>query len=445
MIELDGRPPASSPSADAAPASDDALLEAVERAAFQYFVHEWNPVNGLTADKTKAGWPASIAAAGLALATYPAGVERGWMTRAEVVRRALIKLRFFARSPQGPEADATGYRGFYYHFLDMETGRRAFGCELSTIDTALLIAGALAVATYLDRDDEAEHEIRALADALYRRVDWRWALDGGATLTHGWNPETGFIPHRWEGYDEALILYVLVLGSPTFPIPEESYTAWTAGYQWRTVHGQEYLQAGPLFTHQLSHVWVDFRGIQDRPMRERGLDYFENSRRATYAQQAYAIANPGQWAGYGPLAWGITASDGPGDVTHDIEGRERRFFDYVARGIPDGPDDGTLAPWAVVASLPFAPDIVLPTVRNYHDLKLHPCDSYGFKATFNATFPATGGHPAGWVSPYHYGVDQGPTVLMTENARSDLLWRLTRSCAPIVRGLRRAGFSGGWL
>jgi len=195
------------------PASIEAMLDALQRDAFEYFQHETNPVNGLVVDKTQPGAPASIAAVGFALAAYPVGVERSWMTRAEAAERTLTLLRFFWNSPQGTEPDATGYKGFYYHFLNMNTGRRAGRCELSTIDTAFLLAGMLTAAAYFDQDGEEEREIRTLADALYRRADWQWARNGGATVTHGWNPEGGFLNYRWEGYDEALILYVLGLGS----------------------------------------------------------------------------------------------------------------------------------------------------------------------------------------------------------------------------------------
>ena len=245
----------------------------------------------------------------------------------------------------------------------------------------------LTAAAYFANESADEHEIRTLADELYRRADWQWAQNGGATVTHGWKPESGFLPYRWQGYDEALLLYLLGLGSPTHPLPDESYAAWTSTYQWRKVYDHEFLYAGPLFIHQLSHVWVDFRGIQDEYMRGKSIDYFENSRRATYVQQQYAIHNPGQFEDYGENCWGITASDGPGWVTRQIKGKERRFFDYLARGVPDGPDDGTIAPWAVVASLPFAPEIVLPVLRWFDDLKLRVANPYGFKATFNPTFP----------------------------------------------------------
>src|SRR3990172_8342156 len=185
----------------------DTRLDALQRHAFAYFLNETNAANGLVADRTQTGAPASIAAVGFALAAYPVGVERSWMTRAEAAERTLAVLRFFWTSPQGTIPDATGYKGFYYHFLDMKTGRRAGRCELSTIDTAYLLAGMLVAATYFDRDHEEEREIRTLADALYRRADWRWARNGGATVTHGWMPESGFLKYRWEGYDEALLLY----------------------------------------------------------------------------------------------------------------------------------------------------------------------------------------------------------------------------------------------
>jgi hypothetical protein len=421
------------------------MLDVIQRCAFAYFLHETNRANGLVLDKTCADWPASIAAVGLGLTAYPVGVERGFMSRAEAVERTLTTLRFFWGSKQGPEPDATGYKGFYYHFLDLHTGARAWQCELSTVDSALLLGGMLTAAAYFDGDAPAEREIRDLADRLYARVDWRWVQNGGATVTHGWRPENGFLSYRWEGYDEALLLYVLGLGSATHPIPPASYRAWASTYQWRTVYDTPFLYAGPLFTHQLSHVWIDFRGIQDEFMREHGIDYFENSRRATLVQQQHGIRNPGGFARYGEFCWGITASDGPGEVTRVVDGVERRFFDYRARGVPNGPDDGTIAPWAVVASLPFAPEIVLPTISHFYRLHLHAAHPYGFKSTFNPTFLEGGGSPLGWVSPWHFGINEGPIVVMIENYRSGLVWRLLRECPYVIAGLRAAGFTGGWL
>jgi hypothetical protein len=422
------------------------VLDQIQEESFSYFLHEANAGNGLVRDKSRNDWPASIAAVGMALTSDAVGVEHGFLSRAQALRRALTTLRFFSRSPQGPQPDATGYKGFYYHFLDMESGRRAQGSELSTVDTALLLAGILTAAGYFQEDTEEEAEIRKLADALYRRVDWRWALNRRATVTHGWKPGSGFLNYRWEGYDEALILYVLGLGSPTFPLPEESYRAWLSTYAWRKIYGYELVHAGPLFVHQMSHLWIDFRGIQDSYVRERGLDYFENSRRATCVQREYAVRNPRGFEGYSRNCWGLTASEGPGPKTLTVNGVRRRFYDYVARGVPHGPDDGSLAPWAVVSSLPFAPEIVVPTVRYYREkLELHTANPYGFKATFNPTFPERGQSKWGWVSPHHYGINQGPIVIMIENDRTELVWKLMRSCPYVVAGLRRAGFKGGWL
>ena len=428
--------------------SDSELLRHLQENSFGYFVHEVNRKNGLVLDKTEEDWPASIAAVGMALTAYPVGVERHFMTRAEAVERTLTTLRFFAASEQSTAEDATGYRGFYYHFLHMQSGRRAWKSELSSIDTALLIAGVLAAAEYFDGAADGETEIRALARTLYDRVEWDWMLQGGPTICHGWRPEVdaGFLPYRWEGYDEALILYLLALGSPTHPVPPACYQAWCSTYEWKKIYGIYHLYAGPLFTHQLSHVWVDFRGIADACMREKNSDYFENSRRATMVQEQYGARNPLGMRHRSELCWGLSASDGPGPATKKIDGVERVFFDYIARGAPYGPDDGTLAPWAVVASLPFAPEIVLPTVQNFRKLKVQVANPYGFKASINPLFDVQKDDDGvGWVSRFHFGINEGPTVLMIENYRSGLVWALMRRCRPLVAGLRAAGFSGGWL
>src|SRR2546421_5773525 len=420
------------------PSLSEKELDKLQQTTFGYFLKETNTMNGLVPDNTREGAHCSIAPIGFALAAYPIAIERSFITRSEAVTRTLTTLRFFWNSPQGKETYATGYKGFYYHFLDMKTGRRAWESELSTMDTAYLLAGVLTAAAYFDRDVEKEREIRALADALYRRADWRWAQNGALKVAHGWKPERGFLKHRWEGYSEALLLYVLGLGSPTHPLLEDSYTAWTKTYRWRKLYGHEFLYAGPLFVHQLSHLWLDFRGIQDEFMRARGIDYFENSRRATYVQQQYAIRNPRKFKGYGEHIWGITASDGPGPATRKVDGLVRRFYDYKARGIPYGPDDGTLAPWAVVASLPFAPEIVLPTIKCFDETYPEMTSKYGFKCSYNPTF--SGGSRKGWISKGYYGLDQGPIVLMIENYRSGFLWRLMRRSPYIITGLRRAGF-----
>ena len=420
-------------------------LAKLQKDTFSYFLEETNQANGLVPDNTRRDSHCSITAVGLGLAAYVVGVERGFMTRAEAVKRTLTTLRFFWESPQNKEKDATGYKGFFYHFLDMKTGRRAWKSELSTIDTTFFLAGALAAAQYFNRAAKEENEIRSLADALYRRADWQWALNGGTKVSMGWKPESGFLKYRWEGYSEALLLYALGLGSPTFPLPEKSYRAFTETYKWKKLYGIEFLYAGSLFMHQLSHVWIDFRGIQDEFMRGKGIDYFENSRRATYIQQKYAIRNPKKFAGYNENCWGVTASDGPGPANRKIKGVERKFFDYVARSIPNGPDDGTIAPWAAVASLPFAPEIVLPAIGYFNDAYPDMTSKYGLKCSFNPTFTDGGKNLKGWISVGYYGLDQGPIVLMIENYRTGFFWKMMRRCPYLAAGLRRAGFTGSWL
>jgi hypothetical protein len=427
------------------PSISDEELAQLEKDTFKYFVMEMNPENGLIPDNTRQGAPCSIAVVGFALTAYPIAVERGYITRTEAIKRCLLSLRFFHDAPQGTGPDALGYHGFYYHFLDMKTGRRVWKSEISTIDTTYVLAGALTCAMYFDRQTREEREIGRLAEALYARADWHWAQNGGSTVSHGWKPETGFIKYRWTGYSEALILYVLGLASPTFPLPGESYRAWTRTYKWKKLYGHEFIYAGPLFIHQLSHMWIDFRGIQDEYIRDKAIDYFENSRRAIYAQQAYAMRNPKKFLGYDRYCWGITASDGPGPLVRRIKGRTFRFYDYVARSIPYGPDDGTLAPWAVAGSLPFAPEVVLPSLKRINEDYPEMTSKYGFKCSYNPTFISGNRQRKGWVSEGYYGLDQGPIVMMIENYRSGFLWRLMRQCPYIVNGLRRAGFQGAWL
>lgn len=213
----------------------DEVLGRLQLTTLLYYLHESNPVNGLIRDKTDPRAPSSIAATGLGLATVPVLVERGVISREFAPELVLKRLRFFRDSPQGPQPDATGYRGFYYHFLDMKTGRRVWQCELSTTDSAFLFAGMLTCAAYFGGDTEEEAEVRRLADELYRRADWQWATNGGPAISHGWRPETGFIPHYWAGYDEALLVYLFGLGSPTFPLPPESYAAYCSTYNWKQI------------------------------------------------------------------------------------------------------------------------------------------------------------------------------------------------------------------
>lgn len=427
------------------PLVSDSRLDRLQQESFAYFRDCSDPRTGLTADHSGPGAPCSITAAGFGLACLTLGAARGWMDRSEAARRVARTLRTFEAGEQSESRDAMGWHGFYYHFLDPRTGRRARRCELSTIDTTFLLAGALAAGAWFDGADPIERDIRSLSDTLYRRADWTWAQAGGITVRHGWSPERGFLRARWSGYNEAILLYVLGLGSPTFPLPAACWAAWTSTYRWKRLYGLDVLYGGPLFVHQLSHVWLDFRGIRDAWMRDHGLDYFENSRRATFIQRRYATRNPRRFAGYGPDVWGITASDGPGPAVLEIDGVRRRFYDYVARGAPWGIDDGTLSPWAVVASLPFAPDEVRAAIARIEEEYPDVTDTYGFKCSFNPTFRNGRRDGDGWISRRYYGLDQGPVVLMIENARSGFLWKLMAGCPAIVLGLRRAGFRGAWL
>jgi hypothetical protein len=427
--------------------TDADMLDKLQRETFDYFLNEVNPVTGLVADKTEPGFPSSIAVTGMAITAYIIGVEKKFLSRKNAIDRILKILRFFYDSQQGKQATATGYKGFYYHFLKMNNGEREWNCELSTIDTTLFIAGALCAAAYFKNTNREEAEIRDLADKLYRRIDWQWALNNGDTICHGWKPRSGFLCYRWnEHYSEAMIMYILALGSPTFPIKPASYKKWTNTFDVTKVYDTGYLYAGPLFIHQFSHMWIDFRGIQDAFNKKAGFDYFENSRRATYIHRQYAIENKLQFENYGEYCWGLTASDGPGKKKLKIDGKQRVFYNYIARGAPYGPDDGTVSPWAVVASLPFAPEIVIETIRHaIEKLNLKPHRLYGFDASFNPTFPEKTANIHGWVSPWRFGLNQGPIVIMIENYNTELIWNIMKQCPYIIKGLQMAGFSDGWL
>ncbi len=422
---------------------DDVLLDDLQRGAFNYFLQARNPDNGLVADSTRKGAPCSIAVIGFALSAYAVGVERQWMDRADAVQHTLTTLRFLMASDQSGSAHATGYRGFYFHFLDMDSGTRVWLSEVSLIDTGFLMAGVLTAAAYFDADTPDELELRRLADALYRRVDWCWAQCEGGAVTHGWKPECGFLNYGWEGYSEAILLYVLGLGSPSHALTDQSYAAWTMTYQWENLYGHDVLYAGPLFIHQFSHAWIDFRGIRDAFMREKGCDYFENSRRATYVQREYAIRNPGGFDGYGKNCWGLSAGEGPQAEPRRIAGRLQAFYGYAARGVPYGPDDGTVCASATLSSLVFAPELVLPALRAMWS-RSGAGDAAAIRASgFNPSVAEAG--PQGWVSAGEFGLDQGMTLLMIENHRSGLPWRLGRGNQVLRAGLRRAGFRGGWL
>ncbi len=445
----------------AAPVDDQtSLLDDLERRTFAFFWETTDAATGLTPDR----WPtpsfSSIAAVGFALTAYPIGVARGYITRDQARQRVLTTLRFFRDAPQGPQAiGVAGYKGFFYHFLDMKTGTRFADCELSTVDTALLLGGALHCQSYFDGTDAVETQIRALADELYGRVDWPWAQVRPPSIGHGWTPERGYITSDWKGYNEAMIVYLLALGSPTHPVESDAWTAWTSTYDaasWGSEYGQTYLRFPPLFGHQFTHCWIDFRGIRDAYMRGRDLDYFENSRRATFAQRAYAMVNPQGWQDYGPNIWGITASDGPADVEREFGGRLRKFISYAGRGMGgvNTYDDGTIAPYGAGSSIVFAPEIAIPAIAAMKErFGEQIYGRYGFFDAFNRSFTFTDVKLThgrvipgfGWVDTDYLGIDQGPLLAMMGNHRGELVWNATRSNPYLKRGLQRAGFTGGWL
>jgi len=444
----------------AAPPATAGLFADIHQRTFRFFWERSNPANGLMADR----WPtpsfASIAATGFALTAYPIGVKHGWISRALARERTLATLRFFWTAPQGDAPSGfSGYKGFFYHFLDMDRGLRFRQTELSSIDTSLLLGGVLFAGQYYDRPEEAE--IRDLAAKIYARCDWRWfqQQDAQKRVSMGWHPESGFLERPWFGYTEGQILYILALGAPEHSLDRDAYDGWCSTYaeSWRGSGDTRHLAFGPQFAHQFTQCWVDMRGIRDATMREAGFDYFENSRRATYWQRDYAIRNPGKWVGYSKDIWGLSACDGPGDVQATVDGTRRQFIGYAARGpigLPDGLDDGTITPYAAIASLPFAPEIVEPAARALHARYGSAIyGQYGFLDAFNPSFTFAGlphDHgsitaTAGWVDSDYIGIDQGPIVAMIENQQSGLIWDAMREHPAIRRGLQRAGFTGGWL
>ena len=435
------------------------LFGDIERRTFQFFWDTTNETNGLTPDRFPSRPFASIASVGFALTAYPIGIENGWVSRTQAIDRTLTTLRFFRDAPVGPQRTGkAGYKGFYYHFLDMQRGQRYDSwVELSSVDTALLMMGVLFAQSYYDGDDPREKEIRQIADTLYKRVDWTWLQQRKPLVSMGWFPESGFIDHDWMGYNEAMMLYILALGSPTHPVDPDAWTVWTRTYNndWGVYQGQEYLSFGPLFGHQYSHVWIDFRDIQDQYMRERGIDYFLNSRRAALAQRDYAIDNPMKWKDYGENVWGLTASDGPQNTSQEYRGEQRQFRHYSSRGagLRENFDDGTIAPTAAIASIVFAPEVVIPATEEMHKrYGDYLYSSYGFLDSFNPSFnwdiPLKTGRlvpDRGWVASDYIAIDQGPILTMIANYRNEFVWNVMKKNAYIRRGLERAGFTGGWL
>ncbi|HNX68141.1 MAG TPA: glucoamylase family protein [Candidatus Omnitrophota bacterium] len=395
------------------PARDE-FLNTVQERAFRFFEQEVNLHNGLLHDSSPncegaaGNTAASIAGVGFALSAYPVAVERGWMSRAKAIALTERTLRFFLN-------EAPQEKGFFYHFLNVETGERANHSELSPIDTALFLAGALFAAEYFD-----DPKLRELAGAIYGRVDFPWMMNGGKTLALAWSPETGFSRQRWERFDESLLLYVLAIGSPAHPIPAES---------WREIQRPvgsyrdiRLIQMPPLFTHQYPHIWLDLRGKND------GLaDYFQNSVNATLANRAFCIDQASQVAGYGPDVWGLSASEGPGG--------------YRAYGAPPGWSvihDGTVAPTACGSSIVFTPEESIACLEHiYAKYKGEMWGPYGFSDAMNPG--------KRWFSQNVLAIDQGPLLLMIENYRSGLLWKVMNRYEPVQKALAKIGFRPGTI
>lgn len=403
--------------------SDDAFLNYVERQTFNYFWNEANTNNGLTRLRTDRPGTCSVAAVGFGLSAVCIGVERGWITREEGRQRVLTTLQTLYDAPQGAETTGcSGYHGWFYHLLDINTGTREAKSEMSSSDTTLLMSGVQFAGQYFDAADNPEEaEIRRLSSALFNRVDWSFMLkkDDDMVYLH-WLPEKGYSPRGYKGYNQVSYIYIYGLGATNHPLPAASWQAWESGINWRTNYGYSYAYIGRLFCYQYSHCFIDYRGIADAYMRAKGSDFFENSRRATLAQQEYAINNPNQYANYGSNEWGWTSCSGP-----------RKYGTY---GAPGGMDDGTIAPTAAGGSMPFAPEICLSALKHmYFTYTNRLWTNEGFRDSFNIT--------SNWFAPSDLAIDEGPIILMIENYRSGLVWRRMMNSPVIQRGLRRAGFS----
>ena len=456
-------PPPPPPPSLVIPATNDALLLDTLQKSFNYFWNLADPTHGLIPDRSATGSVISIAACGFGLTANCIGASRGYVSRAQAANRTVIALRWLLTAQQGPQTTGTiGYKGFFYHFLDATTGLRTWNSELSSMDTALLLMGVLTVGAYFAGTDAIEGEIRTLSQQIYDRVDWTFLLRPSGRIGHGWMPESGYLTAEWSGFNEAMMVYILALGSTTFAAPASSYANWTASYDltYGTYMGQTYLGFPALFVQQYNPVWIDFRGIADAYMRGKGFDYFENSKRATLAQREYARQNPQAFTGYGSDLWGFTACDGPADLNITLNGVARSFKTYAARGPApsSGFDDGTIAPTAAISSINFTPGEsyqVMTTIRDRYGSDV--IGTYGYMDAFNPSFvsPATPSSgrisaSAGWVGPDTLGIDQGPIVAMIENYASGLIWTLTKTIAPIKRGLLAAGFqattsTGSWI
>jgi hypothetical protein len=416
------------------------MLDSIQHKTFLFFLNEHHPEKGIVKDRTTRRAPCSIAATGFGIPSFAIGAERKWITREQAAGITLRILNFFISSVQSTAKDGTGYKGFYYHFLKMDSGTREWNCELSSIDSGILMMGILFARNYYNLDNKVENQIRSLAARLLDRIDWNFMLLPASskyayTISMAWSPEKGLLDYGWSGYNEALFLYVLAAGCG-MDNAEQSYKSWLKSYKWQTPYkGFSHVAFPPLFGHQFSQAFIDYRGIVDEYMKDKGIDYFENSRRATYVQRQYATDNPKDWIGYDSLCWGVTASDGP---TEKYNFGDKMFLGYAGRGT-SGPDynyfdDGTVAPYASLSSLPFAPEIVLPTIKSMNEKfgkKLW--GKYGYYDAFNPT--------AKWIDDDFLGIDEGPMLIMIENFRTGLVWNYVMKDPIIQKGLNRLGFA----
>lgn len=415
------------------------LLDSIQYRSLLFFLNETNPENGLVKDKSWDDAPSSIASVGFGLPVYAVGVERNWITREKAAQLTLNTLKFFYNSSQSKDIDATGYKGFYYHFLKMDNGKREWNCELSTIDTGILLMGIIFSRNYFDQNNKIENEIRDLAQKILGRLDWDFfrmpnSGDYANQISMGWLPEKGLHDMGWSGYNEALFLYVLAAGTGMKDV-NVAYNSWLSSYEWRTPYqGLSHVAFPPMFGHQFAHTFIDFRGLVDTYMKEKSIDYFENSRRAALVQRNYAIDNPYNWVGYDSLCWGISASDGPGDK-YNFD--DKKFYTYAGRGT-SGPDynyfdDGTIAPYASLASIPFEPELVFKTIKSMNKKYGNKLwGKYGIVDSFNPT--------ANWFCDTYYGIVEGPKLLMIENFRSGLVWNYVMKDSIIQSGLNKLGF-----
>lgn len=376
---------------------DDEFLDHLERDSIAYFISESNPANGLIKDSSRPGAPCSIAAVGFGLADFCIAESRGWMTRKECYDRVLKTLITFRdRVPHE--------NGFFYHFLDMRTGSRAWNSEASSIDTALFLSGALFAGEYFKGT-----EVEKVARQLYERVNWIWMMNNKKILCMGWKPEEGFLWYYWDSYSEALILYALAIGSPTYPIPKESWFAWKRPVDSYGPYTLIYSYGGSLFTYQYSQAWIDFRKLD-----EGGVNYYTNSISASRANRQFCIDNSISYKTYGEDCWGLTACLGPDG-----------YRDYGAKP-GTAMHDGTIAPSGMAGSLAIDWEPSMKGLKNIYDTNgKFLYGKYGFKNAFNID--------KGWWAEEYLGIDVGITVLMIENFRTGLVWKKFMNLQPIKK------------